>query len=168
MEFKLVELEEVSGNKMQILSPLLIENGILKESTMYDEFFLENYDEFPDEVQEIDNRLEVIGKKTGIRHSFYKTNEGKPGDGLVALFDEVESKIRLYAILFGKVAIVLGCGGPKPKSIRAYQEDVNLNRKNELVRLVADILMKAVNDKRIKVTERGLEFDPNEVFTDKE
>lgn len=166
MKFKLVEQDGLSGNKMQILSPLLFEGDHLRANTLYEDFFLDNIHTYKEEIENIDDRLSVIGHQLGMRSSYYKDHEGSPGDGIIALFDDKRKNLRLYAILFGNVAVVLGNGGFKSKRIRAYQEDELLNKQNRALRKISAILNQAILDKRIIVTEYGLEFDPHEIFSD--
>ncbi|UVR14472.1 hypothetical protein [Parabacteroides distasonis] len=70
-----------------------------------------------------------MATKTGAAEHFFKLNEGKPGDGVCALFDSPDKKLRIYCIRFANVAIVVGGGGYKPKNIRAYQESSSLKKK---------------------------------------
>lgn len=70
MKFSLVELEELSGEKLKIYS-LLIEDD---ELTLYDHFLEENTENFAEETTDITNRLEVMATRTGLRDDFIKMN----------------------------------------------------------------------------------------------
>jgi hypothetical protein len=103
-----------------------------------------------------------MGRHTGARSSFFKHYEGNPGDGLVALYDTPEKRLRLYAIRFGADIVVLGGGGLK--NVRALQEDPKLRRENYLLREVAKGLNKAIKNRSITFSYDRLEFEGNLKF----
>lgn len=162
MKFEIVEQTDLSGRKTRIYSIIL--HG--EEATLYEKFFQEYFNEFPSEITDLDERLIAIGNTTGLRDHHYKTNEGAPGDGIGAFFDNPDRKLRLYFIAFGKVAIVLGGGGPKEKEMRAFQESSKLTDENYLLRKIAVILTKAIREKRLTVTEDGLRSEDDFIFSD--
>ena len=82
--------------------------------------------------------LMSIGHKVGINDYQIKEHEGKPGDGVCALYDDPDKNLRLYGIRFGRTILVLGGGGVKPKTIRALQESDKLKHENNLMRLVSN------------------------------
>jgi putative component of toxin-antitoxin plasmid stabilization module len=161
VKFTLVELEELTGEKLKVYS-LFIDD---EELTCFDRFIEENTDSYEQELIDITNRIEVMAKYTGIREDFVKTGEGNPGDGIHALYDKPDSKLRLYFIRFGNIAIVLGGGGPKPKSIRRLQEDPKLKNENYLLRNVSKALTDAVENGLLFVTDEGLESITDFEFT---
>jgi len=122
MKCKLVKLLKFSGNKASVYS-IIIGN---EQETLFDKFLKENVYLFTSEIKDILMRLSTIGQKTGARIDFFKEFEGRPGDGVCALYDKPGSKLRLYCIRYGSQLIVVGNGGPKPKSIRAFQENDKL------------------------------------------
>ena len=126
-------------------------------STLYDKFLEENYKKFSTEIEDINNRIEVIATHTGLREDFYKPDEGTLGDGVYALYDKPDSKLRLYFIRYGNVAIILGGGGEKPKNIKALQENPKLKKENYLLRKISIILKEAVDDGTLKITDNGFE-----------
>lgn len=102
MTYEIIELEELSGNLATIYS-VIIED---EEYTLFDSFVEENSADYPDEVKFIVNRLYSIGHSTGAREQFFKLNEGKPGDGVCALYDEEDSNLRQYGTqLLGNLKI---------------------------------------------------------------
>jgi hypothetical protein len=105
--------------------------------------------DYREEVGEILVTLEQIGFTFGARDHFFKEWEGKPGDGVCALYDTAKSNLRLYCIRFGKVAIVLGNGGHKPKTIRALQENKRLAETNTTVRKVSKLIDQRIREKEI-------------------
>lgn len=96
-----------------------------------------------------------MATKTGAAEHFFKLNEGKPGDGVCALFDSPDKKLRIYCIRFANVAIVVGGGGYKPKNIRAYQESPALKKEAEMVIQISKIISKAIKNKDIHLDDNG-------------
>ncbi|MBC7571628.1 MAG: hypothetical protein H7319_18155 [Spirosoma sp.] len=129
--FDIVALGEFSGSGAALYSIAIDKN----EETLYDSFLAEYSDLFPEEVNDIVDRLDAIAR-LGARANFFKENEGSlgAGDGVVALFDLPDKHLRLYCIRFGSVALIVGGGGPKPKTIRALQEDPKLTAENYRLR----------------------------------
>jgi len=83
---KLVKIIKLSGAACSVYS--IIENDA--EETLLGKFIKENIDSFKSETKEIIQRLRTMGRFTGARPEFFKEHEGKPGDGVCALFDDEE------------------------------------------------------------------------------
>lgn len=115
MKVELVDLEEFSGNKAHIYSVLLDD----AEDTLFDQFVEENGPLYPNEIREIVKELIAMGNKVGCQEHFFKLNEGRLGDGVAAVWAK---RIRVYCLRYGSSLIILGGGGYKSPSIRAYQE----------------------------------------------
>ena len=126
-----------------------------EEESLFENFIRENNKVFSDELVDIRNRLTVIANKTGARDQFFKINEGNPGDGICALYDDPDKKLRLYCIRYGTVAIILGGGGEKSKKIKALQEDKKLKDENYLLRKISKGITKALKDGQIKWSGDG-------------
>jgi hypothetical protein len=109
MKFEIVELDEFSGRKASIYS-IWIDNI---EKTLFDQFVEENENSYMNELGSITDRLELIGNLTGAKEQFFKLNEGTLGDGICALYDSPDKKLRLYCIRNGSTCIILGGGGMK-------------------------------------------------------
>ena len=120
MKFEIVELDEFSGRKASIYS-IWIDNI---EKTLFDQFVEENENSYMNERGSITDRLELIGNLTGAREQFFKLNEGTLGDGICALYDSPDKKLRLYCIRNGSTCIILGGGGMK--NFRALQDNEKL------------------------------------------
>ena len=158
---EIVELEELTGKKIKVYFILISE----EELTIYNKFLEENQEQFEDEVVDITNRIEVIAKHTGLRDDFIKAGEGDLGNGVHAFYDKPESNLRLYFIQFGNVAIVLGGGGHKPKTIRRLQDDPKLKDENYFLRKVSVVLADAVREGTLSVTDEGLESPTGFTYT---
>jgi hypothetical protein len=89
MECTIVKLDNFSGAQTSIYSVYIEEEG----KTLFDKFIEENLSMFNLEIKDIVQRLLTIGKITGAREQFFKTNEGVPGDGVCALYDDPYSKL---------------------------------------------------------------------------
>ncbi len=149
-KFELVELDEFNCGAGHIYS-VAIDDA---DQTLYDLFLAENVGEYRLELGEIAHKLNSMSTWTGFTDNYFKLNEGKPGDGLCAITD-LKGKLRLYCIRFGNILLVLGGGGPKPKTIRAYQEDPKLLSENMMLRAVSEAMAKAIRDKDLKIEEDG-------------
>lgn len=131
-KFSIIKNDELSGPACAIYS-IKVDDA---EDTLFEQFEDLWYDENPDAINDIYTRLQVIGHETGLRDIFCKRDEGKPGDGIWALYDNPNSNVRLYFIQFGKELIILGGGGPKPKQCRSWQDSPILS---EIVPRLHDI-----------------------------
>lgn len=131
MKFEIVELDEFSGKKAGVYSVLIKD----EEKTLLDKFVEENESEFETELGSVIDRLEIIGHITGAREHFFKHNEGTIGDGVSALYDSPDRKLRLYCIRYGSTCIILGGGGIK--NVRALQDDEKLRTENYLLRSIS-------------------------------
>ena len=129
MEFELVKLAGFSNDEVSVYTLLNCDTGI----SLFQSFIQENQHEFPDEVKDIAKRI-LSFKEVGARENFFKINEGKPGDGVCALYDDEKSNLRLYCIRYGTVLVVLGSGGHKPKTTRRLQETKKLEDENQIMR----------------------------------
>lgn len=160
MKFEIVKLEELSGERASIYS------GIVNDETdhLFGQFVHENTTSYPNEVKDIVARVRAIGQKTGAMEYYFRQNEGKPGQGIVALFDRPEGKLRLYCIHFGKWAILLGGGGPK--NVATLQDDSKLKSENYLLRAISDAITLRIKEKDLRW--HGDNLEGNLVFDDSE
>ena len=76
MNFEIEEIQELSGDAASIYSVTM--EG--EETTLLEQFFDENA-EYETELNEIANKLYVMGQRTGCRWDYFKHDEGSPGDG---------------------------------------------------------------------------------------
>ncbi|MFA6401222.1 MAG: hypothetical protein WCX31_06295 [Salinivirgaceae bacterium] len=154
MNLRLVKLKNFSGKGASVYS-LYIEDA---NKTVFELFVKENISH-KSEINDILKRLNTIGQKTGARETFFKHKEGKPSDGVCALFDIPDSILRLYCIRYGKTLIILGGGGLKPKHIRTFQEDEKLTKENYLLREISEQITKRLIDKELHITNDGFDFE---------
>lgn len=153
MNFEIVELSEFSGTKTKIYSVIDLDNQS-EDLTLFDYFIKKFSETHRDEVLSILNLIEDINSKFGIRENLIKDREGKLGDGVIAIHDNPDKKLRLYGIRFASSILILGGGGVKPKNIRAWQEDRLLSiEANKLIEISAKI------NKRIR--DKDIWFDPH-------
>lgn len=130
-----------------------------EENTAFKNFVLENQDLFKSEIQDIVGRLRTMAFKTGMQEYFFKLKEGKPGDGVCALYDHKNSMLRLYCIRYASQLIIVGGGGHKPKTIRAFQESKKLQHENYLLRELSALITEKMRDREINLSDNGLDFE---------
>lgn len=136
MYYEIVELEPYSGNQSKVYS--IIPKG--ETETLFEKFVGEYEGTFKDEVTDILKRVYQVGHTTGARDSFFKSHEGKHGDFVCALFDIPEKNLRVYCMRFGMIAVILGGGAHKPKSVKSWQQDEKLSEAaNEMIDYAKDI-----------------------------
>jgi len=164
MKYHLVKLEKISGDKASIYT-VLIEST---NKTLFDLFISEHKISLKDEIKDIFKRLKVIGHYTGAREHFFKTKEGNPGDGVCALYDEPDQKLRLYCIRYGTLIVILGNGSIKPKGMRTFQESKALTEANFFLRDLSKIITQRLKDGDIKYSDNSLDFEGNLEFNDEE
>ena len=140
MKFEIVELLDFSGYKAGIYTVILNQ----EVNSVFDNFIQENKPVFPKEIDDILSKIETIGHKTGAREHLFKLNEGTLGDGICALYDNPDKKIRLYCIRYGSTTIILGGGGYK--NVRALQDAPKLKHENYLLRKISNLITKAIKE----------------------
>lgn len=162
MNYEIVELENLSGSETTIYSVIVGDDSI----TLFEYFIRENIVAYKNEVSNILNRLETIGKTTGAREIFFKHKEGKPGDGVCALYDDPDSKLRLYCIRYGKTAIILGGGGPKPITVKAWQDDPKLKQEAEEIIKISALIIQLLSSNDMQWSKDGFHLEGELNFTD--
>ncbi len=162
MKYEILKIPRLSGDRASIYTILVVEDN----ETLLDKFVKENSTDFPDEIKDILQRMRAIGYKTGARESFFKLNEGKGGDGVSALFDIPDSKLRLYCIRNGNVNIIVGGGGEKPKEIRTLQESPKLTDESYFLRAVSQLIYGRIREKDIRYSKNGMDLEGDLTFED--
>jgi len=162
VNYEIIQLDEFSGSKATIYSALP-EGEVL---TLFDRFVEEYCKDFQVEILSIADLLEDMGCKYGVRVNLIKTKEYKPGDGIVALYDNPDKNLRLYGIRYGSAILVLGSGGIKSKDIMAWQEDPKLTKEVEIVIQISEDISQRIMAKEIKFSADGLELLGNLNFSD--
>ncbi|GAB4125238.1 MAG: hypothetical protein Fur0027_04690 [Raineya sp.] len=162
MNYEIVEMEPYSGSEAKVYS--IIPEG--EEETLFEKFVDENIVSYKDEIKDILKRLKQIGHTTGARESFFK-HEGdnefvrKYGKYVWALYDDEERKLRLYCIRFANVAIILGGGGYKDKSVIKWQDDEKLSEEVRKVMAYAESIIKQLDDGDLYWSNNGTELEGN-------
>ena len=162
MKCRLIKIESLSGRKASVYSVSLGR----EVETLLEKFVRENQNLYLSETKDILKRLKTIGHRTGAREQYFKKFEGKPGDGVCALFDNPDSKLRIYCILFGTQLLVVGGGGPKPKNISAFQEDKKLKDENYFLRWLSEQITQRIKEKEITFENNYLDFSGDLEFHD--
>jgi hypothetical protein len=150
-------MDDLSGARATIYS-IILEEDEDSETTLLEHFVTENLQSHHAEIHNILGRLKAIGTKTGARDHFFKDWEGRPGDGVCALYDDPDKHLRLYCIRFGTSVLVVGGGGQKPKEMKALQESAKLTKENEYMKEVSDAIGKRIREKEITWSEDETEL----------
>ncbi len=154
MKYTIVKLERFSGKGASVYSIRMNHSN----TTLFDSFLIENSISFKSETKNIIQRLKAIGNSTGARINFFKDYEGAPGDGICALYDIPKSNLRLYCIRYGTQIVILGNGGFKSKSTKAFQETEKLKEENYLLRQISSQITQRIKDKEIIYSIDGFDF----------
>lgn len=158
MKIKLVKLGQLSGSKASVYGLWFEE----QQKTSLEIFLEENKNTFLSELNDIVTRLRTMGNKTGAREHFFKLNEGKLSDGVCALFDNPNKKLRLYCIRYGALIIIVGGGGPK--TVKKLQENEKLKSENFLLRKLSAQITMRITEKDIQYTRNKMDFTGNLEF----
>jgi len=147
VNYEIVELSHLSGNKAKIYS--ILPKG--RNETLFDEFLKVYQAEYPNEINEIVMKLKQIGCETGARDIYFK-HEGdnefkrKNGEYVYRLYEKNGNRLRLYCIKFSSVAIIIGGGGYKDKSIRKWQDDEKLAKEVKQIMNYCECIFKQLSD----------------------
>lgn len=153
MKIELVKSPLLSGSYATIYNVLIDD-----ELTLFDRFVAENIQENRTELKSILDKLQMVGHETGARVSYFKEHEGSLADGVCAMFDLPDKKLRLYCIRYGTEIIILGGGGFK--DVRAWQDDPKLSLEASLIIKIAKRINKAIiKDKDIEFSDNRMEFE---------
>jgi hypothetical protein len=162
MKSKLVKFDEFSGNKASIYGVWFDE----LQETSFETFISENKNVFLSELKDIISRLKSIGNATGAREQFFKINEGIPGDGVCALYDSPDKKLRLYCIRYGTLIVLVGGGGPK--EVQKLQQNDKLKDENYFLRELSLQITERLKDGEIWFTNDKMDFEGNLEFNDED
>lgn len=169
MNYEIVEMTALSGKMAKVYS--IIPEG--EETTLFEQFIETHQAAFRAEIKEILSRLKQIGQTTGAREGFFK-HEGnrtfvrQHGKFVWALYDDEAKNLRLYCIRFGTVAIILGGGGYKAKSVIKWQEDENLTFEVERIMAYAISISKQLKSGDLYWSADGSELEGNFKHNDDE
>ena len=147
MKCRLKKIPHLSGNKASVYSVIIDQC----QDTLFEVFLKENAELHMNELTNILLRIKTMGQKVGIIDDFLKIHEGRYGDGVCALYDVPNSKLRVYCIRYGSQIIIIGGGGIKTKQTRAFQESPKLTKENYLMREISRAITKNIIDKNIAI-----------------
>ncbi len=159
VKFQLVKLTRFSGQKASLYS--IIMGG--DSETLFEKFIRNHTTSHIKEIEQIFATLNAIGRKVGAQENFFRRKkEGKPGDGVEAIYDYPNAKLRLYCIRFGNVTLLLGDGGEK--KVRAWQDDSQLSKSATEMIKVSKLLTQAIREGELTWT--GNDFTGKFEFDD--
>ena len=141
LSFKIELVAE--GNKASLYT-IKIGNSMESE---FEKFLSNGEVKSHQEFQPLILRLQEIIDKYGCQERFFKLNESKYHDTVVALW---RGNLRLYCCRYGNIILLLGSGGIK--KTRTYQEDEHLNNIVTTMTEVSDrIDRRILEDKTLKI-----------------
>jgi hypothetical protein len=160
--FKIVE---VSLGKRASVYTIQIEG---EEQTELDKFLAKKEVQNEKEALEfIAYRLQATIPNKGAQKRFFDENEGKATDAVCKL---KQSLLRCYCLRFGKLMIIAGSGGIKPRNIRRRQDKDDLDKAVKILQYVEKRIEEAqkldqfefsYNDGRI-TKDSKIKFEANE------
>jgi hypothetical protein len=103
-----------------------------------------------------------MGMKFGVRENLIKLNEGRQGDGIVALYDHPDKHLRLYGIRFGLGMIILGSDGEK--KTKTWQQDEKLENAMLILMKISESINKRILNKEITFSNDGISLNGNLKF----
>lgn len=154
MKFKLEKIPELSGIKASIYT--VLPEG--SSTSLFDDFIFKNKIDHESEVIDIIKRIRLMATQRGALEQFFKLNEGAPGDLVCALYDKPRFNLRLYCIRFGSTAIILGGGGHKRKTLKAWQEDPALTKSVSEMINISECIYRRILDKQIKWSQNQIDL----------
>ena len=160
MRYKIVEITELSGPACKIYS-VVCGDGV---DTLFDNFQDRLDEDYSEAVDEIWYSLRFMGEEGGARIQFFREDEGRPGDGIVAMLKKKRFALRVYCIRYGTNTLIVGDGGYKPPSVRAWQDDRHLAACVKRMMLISELITERIRDKEIWFSPDGsllgnLEFE---------
>jgi len=158
MKYCLFKINNLSGDGASIYT-FHVEGD---DVNLYQRFVRENMDEFRKEIININDRLLVMGNKTGAADHFFRLNEGSLGDGVCAIRDK--TNLRLYVIRYGSCLVIIGSGGIK--TVRALQDDEKLKSENYLLRRLSMQIDSKIRSGDLAFINSGFDFDGDLIFND--
>ena len=148
MKFQIIEDKTLSGRAAKIYT--IKENG--DDLTYLDHFIEDNIEKYSQEVGTILSKLKVMGHSTGCESNLFEHNEGHGGDGVVCI---KAGCFRLFCMYFRETLVICGSGGWKSPAIRAYQQDVELDKAGQQMKDVAAKINESLRTKNIEIDNDG-------------
>lgn len=162
MNYEIVELSRFSGPEATFYS--IIPQG--ERDTLFETFLKEYAAINRKEMVYLANHIKIMAKSTGARDSFFKLGEGKPGDGVCALYDDPDKKFRLFCIRYGAAAVIICGGAPKPKNIQRWQDDKMLTIHAELAIQISKDITERLRAGDLEWSAGGSQLLGNLIFSD--
>ncbi|RFS26361.1 hypothetical protein DVR12_00810 [Chitinophaga silvatica] len=160
MKAKLHYLNSISGPKASFYSINYQElvDGPTKQ--LFNDFLEEYQSGYENELMNMIGRLKNMGNTNAAKEEYFRLDEGLDWNDLVcALFDIPEKFLRLYCIRISEQIVILGNGGPKPKYIRAWQDDPRLTKEVNEMMEYSRIIRTKLENMDFRITSDGLHLE---------
>ncbi|RXK85589.1 hypothetical protein [Filimonas effusa] len=138
---KLYHIEKLSGRKGSIYSFYKADEHAKRVSAFTN--FIEQNGSYQDQVINILKMLRSMSSKTGFSDTFFRLNEGRPGDNICAFNDDPDAYLRVYCIKITEKIFIIGNGGPK--TTRTWNEDEKLSKAVHELMSVSAVLQHKLN-----------------------
>lgn len=152
MNYRIVKLVQLSGRRATLYT-LVKADGT---GSLFDTLLHECDAQYPAETENLLAKLRTMGQQIGLRKDQFRMDEGRPGDLVVAVSDDVTSTLRAYGIRYGNTILLLGAGGPK--LVRAWQDDPKLKRAAEEMIAISKAMKEKTKNREITWTPDQMEW----------
>jgi len=124
-----------------------------EEENEFDKFLLDPEVCSSPHFEPLLERIDDIADRLGCQDQFFKLQESKFYDPVVALWRD---NLRLYCCRYGNIILIIGSGGIK--KTRTTQEDPKLKRIVEIMAYVAERIDQKIHDKEIEINHENDQF----------
>ncbi|MEO6328959.1 MAG: hypothetical protein ABIO55_08505 [Ginsengibacter sp.] len=154
MKFTLKRLPQFCGDKASFYTVAS------NDTELFRSFLIENTKLFEAELLNILGRIKNMGMKNGATDNFFRLDESEDANDekVVAIKDLPSSKLRLYCVRMSDSLVVLGGGGPKPKNVFRWQDDLKLKKEAHKIMSVSNLIELKISHGKLKITDDGLSF----------
>jgi hypothetical protein len=153
--FEIVKITRLSGRRATFYTAFLSD----EETTLFEQFLLENKHLHQQELSNIVAEIKQMAHYTGARIDFFQKPEGKAGESIFALYAK---QLRLYCFRIDNCIVLLGGGGWK--TVRTWQEDVQLTAAVQRLRFIARQIDERLRQKEIRRSADDLELTGDLTF----
>lgn len=151
MNYRIVKYVQLSGHRATVYT-LEDSNG----TSLFDRFLQECAMQYPEETKNLITKIRSMGQISGLRKDLFRMAEGRLGDMVVAISDDITATLRVYGIRYGNTILLLGGGGPK--FVRAWQEDPKLKQAAEEMIAISDAMKEKITNREITWTRNEMEW----------
>ncbi|MHB1688442.1 MAG: hypothetical protein ACYCVH_13860 [Ignavibacteriaceae bacterium] len=150
MKFSIIYLEPLSGIKAKVYTVKY--EG--KEISEFTSFVYKFQDDHSDLLKIIIQRIQNISCRDGIQETFFR-RESKKTHNVFRLLET--NDLRIYCLMFSKVALLFGSGGIKIKDTTKNNQNPHLEKEIDKLIRIEDAINLKIKSGDLKITDNGLE-----------